>query len=171
SSTGVGSVQSPSASVNTRGGTVHIRRGIFPATSTVNINRGSSGVSSKSIKGDGQSTTELNFAGAPALSDGIAGKGTAPAYASFEDFKVKPAPRRAFSFANYSRVTFKNIQAESSGADGFYSGIGFVVHMDKITSANSAANGIRFDATLQHTSHCVSTGYTSGNLGSGWLWG
>lgn len=161
----------PSAAVNTRGGTVYVRRGVFPAVSTINIDRGSSGVSSKSIKGDGHSTTELNFSGAAALSDGIAGNGNGPAYGEISDLKVKSAPRRAFSFAKYSRMTFKNIQAENSGADGFYGGIGFVINFDKVTSANNAANGIRFDPTFQHTSHSINSGYASSNAASGWLHG
>lgn len=167
----VESEANPSASVNTRGGTVHLTRGIYPAVSTININRGSSGVSGKSIKGDGQSTTELNFSGAPALSDGIAGNDTGPAYGEISNLKVKSAPRRAFSFAKYSRMTFDNIQAESSGADGFYGGIGFVCNFNKITAALNAANGVRFDPTLQHTSHVLNGGYASNNNASGWLHG
>ncbi|MDB2181957.1 hypothetical protein [Citrobacter farmeri] len=167
----VESEANPSASVNTRGGTVHLTRGVYPAVSTININRGSSGVSSKSIKGDGQSTTELNFAGAPALSDGIAGNDTGPAYGEISNLKVKSAPRRAFSFAKYSRMTFDNIQAESSGADGFYGGIGFVCNLNKITAAMNAANGVRFDPALQHTSHVLNGGYASNNNASGWLHG
>ncbi|SFA94792.1 hypothetical protein SAMN05216502_104238 [Citrobacter amalonaticus] len=169
----VESEANPSASVNTRGGTVHLTRGIYPAVSTININRGSSGVSGKSVKGDGQSTTELNFAGAPAFSDGIAGNGTGPAYGEVSDLKVKSAPRSGVRFMNYSRMTFRNVQVENCGAHGFWGGIGFVVHFDKATAVGTVTgNGFHLDGAYQHTSHTFTSCYAFGSVaGSGYSLG
>lgn len=162
---------SPVTTVNTRGGTVYIRRGIHPAISTININRGVSGVTSMTIRGDGQSSTEINGSGLPVGADGIAGTTTGPAYGEISDLKYKQAPHNGFRLSPYSRMTLRNIQAESCGADGFYGGIGFIVNMDKAIFANNGVNGAYFDPALQHTSHVINTGYASGNAGSGWVWG
>lgn len=169
--TSVDNETSPVTTVNTRGGTVYIRRGIHPAISTININRGVSGVTSMTIRGDGQSSTEINGSGLPVGADGIAGTTTGPAYGEISDLKYKQAPHNGFRLSPYSRMTLRNIQAESCGADGFYGGIGFIVHMDKPIFVNCGVNGAYFDPALQHTSHIINTGYASGNAGSGWVWG
>lgn len=169
--TSVDAETSPVTTVNTRGGTVYIRRGIHPAISTININRGVSGVTSMTIRGDGQSSTEINGSGLPVGADGIAGTTTGPAYGEISDLKYKQAPHNGFRLSPYSRMTLRNIQAESCGADGFYGGIGFIVNMDKAIFVNSAVNGAYFDPALQHTSHVINTGYAAGNAGSGWVWG
>ncbi|EJD6538775.1 hypothetical protein U7S25_001589 [Providencia rettgeri] len=162
---------SDSASIAIRGGEFYLPRGVRLSKTTIVIERHRSGVSSVSIKGQGQQTTEINLSGAAAFTDAIYGGDSGPTFGILSDFSVKNAPRNAIRFKKYSRMTFKNIHSESSGSDGFSFGNGFVVSIDKITASNNSAYGMNFITSEQHTSHNVRGGYAFKNGASGWHFG
>lgn len=162
---------SDSASIAIRGGEFYLPRGVRLSKTTIVIERHRSGVSSVSIKGQGQQTTEINLSGAAAFTDAITGGSNGSTFGSLSDFAVKNAPRNAIRLNKYSRMTLKNIHSESSGADGYYFGNGFVNILEKITASNNAAYGVHFTITEQHTSHHIQGGYAFGNGASGWYLG
>lgn len=161
----------PSSSSVIRGGTVELPRGSSPATTSIVINRNSSGQSSVSVKGDGQSTSIIDYGTITGTIDCIDGNGTGPAYGELSDFTILNAPRRAVSFAYFSRMTLKNLQSLNSKGDGFYFGVGFVSKMDKLTAIGSASSGFRFDSNYQHTSISMTSCYAQNNSGSGYQLG
>lgn len=172
---------SPSGAYRMRGGKLRVERGTWPAKEAININRAASGQSSVTLMGDGQSTTSLDFTGAPALTDGIACNDTGAAYGVICDIELANAPRRGVSFVRASRKTLRNVQAYKSGGDGFYFGNPFVSIVEKCTSVENGGNGFNFDnrhpdsdsapTQFQKTSQDVTACYAYNNAGSGFVLG
>lgn len=161
----------PSYLIAIRGGEFELPRGTFQSLTAINLEKHSSGVSSISIRGQGQQTSELDLTGSPFDTSGVAAGLTGSAFGVLRDFSVKNAPNKAVNLAKYSRMTFKNLHAEGGGSDGYYFGNGFVSILEKLTAKNNLAFGVHFDATLQHTSHHINGGFASYNSASGWYCG
>lgn len=159
---------SPSSSVGIRGGDCFFPRGTHASLTPINLERHPSGVTSFSINGQGQSTSQLDMTGSPALTDGITGGINGATFGELSDFSVANAPRSGSRLAKYSRLTYRNLDASTCGAEGFYFGNGFASVFEKITASKNAADGVRFDPALQHTSHVLNGGYALDNDGSGW---
>lgn len=162
---------SPSALVGVRGGDCFLPRGTHASLTPINLERRSSGTTSFSLRGQGQSTTQLDMTGAPTFTDGITGGVGGATFGKLCDFGIKKAPRNGLRLEKYSRMTFESLEMREGGSDGFYFGNGFVTVLEKLTATGNAAAGFNFAVTQQHTSHTINGGFAFQNAGPGWVLG